>query len=65
MVVGHTPQIRGVNCKCDGKVWCIDVGMSYGVLYSRPEVLEIVNDSPRVLKKRRDSYDEMEVLDYL
>jgi len=27
-----------VNCKCDGKVWCIDVGMSYGVLYSRPEV---------------------------
>jgi len=38
MVVGHTPQIRGVNCKCDGKVWCIDVGMSYGVLYSRPEV---------------------------
>jgi len=65
MVVGHTPQIHGVNCKCDGKVWCIDVGMSYGVLYSRPEVLEIVNDSPRVLKKRRDSYDEMEVLDYL
>ncbi|KAL6642966.1 hypothetical protein ACP70R_021147 [Stipagrostis hirtigluma subsp. patula] len=65
MVVGHTPQIRGVNCKCDGKVWCVDVGMSYGVLYSRPEVLEIVNDRPRVLKKRRDSYDEMEVLEYL
>ncbi|KAK8445118.1 hypothetical protein SEVIR_9G256200v4 [Setaria viridis] len=65
MVVGHTPQIGGVNCKCDGKVWCVDVGMSYGVLYSRPEVLEIVNDRPRVLKKRRDSYDEMEVLDYL
>ncbi|KAF8723306.1 hypothetical protein HU200_021827 [Digitaria exilis] len=65
MVVGHTPQIHGVNCKCDGKVWCIDVGMSYGVLYSRPEVLEIVNDRPRVLKKQRDSYDEMEVLDYL
>uniref|UniRef100_A0A0E0EXC5 Calcineurin-like phosphoesterase domain-containing protein n=1 Tax=Oryza meridionalis TaxID=40149 RepID=A0A0E0EXC5_9ORYZ len=37
MVVGHTPQTRGVNCKCDGKVWCVDVGMSYGVLYSRPE----------------------------
>ncbi|CAL4933255.1 unnamed protein product [Urochloa decumbens] len=37
MVVGHTPQIHGVNCKCDGKVWCVDVGMSYGVLYSRPE----------------------------
>uniref|UniRef100_N1QVZ0 Calcineurin-like phosphoesterase domain-containing protein n=1 Tax=Aegilops tauschii TaxID=37682 RepID=N1QVZ0_AEGTA len=65
MVVGHTPQTRGVNCKCDGKVWCIDVGMSYGVLHSRPEVLEIVNDRPRVLKGQRDSYDEMEVLDYL
>ncbi|KAF8776401.1 hypothetical protein HU200_003540 [Digitaria exilis] len=65
MVVGHTPQIHGVNCKCDGKVWCVDVGMSYGVLYSRLEVLEIVNDRPRVLKKQRDSYDEMEVLDYL
>lgn len=65
MVVGHTPQTRGVNCKCDGKVWCVDVGMSYGVLYSRPEVLEIVDDRPRVLKNRRDSYDEMEVLDYL
>ncbi|XP_062201252.1 shewanella-like protein phosphatase 1 [Phragmites australis] len=65
MVVGHTPQTHGVNCKCDGKVWCVDVGMSYGVLYSRPEVLEIVNDRPRVLKKQRDSYDEMEVLDYL
>ncbi|KAK3157502.1 hypothetical protein QOZ80_2AG0123390 [Eleusine coracana subsp. coracana] len=66
MVVGHTPQICGVNCKCDGKVWCVDVGMSYGVLHSKPEVLEIVNDRPRVLKKtRNDSYDEMEVLDYL
>ncbi|XP_066385711.1 shewanella-like protein phosphatase 1 isoform X5 [Miscanthus floridulus] len=28
-------------------------------------VLEIVNDRPRVLKKRRELYDEMEVLDYL
>ncbi|KAJ1295253.1 hypothetical protein BS78_01G209400 [Paspalum vaginatum] len=65
MVVGHTPQMLGVNCKCNGKVWCVDVGMSYGVLHSRPEVLEIVNDRPRVLKKLRDSYDEMEVLDYL
>ncbi|XP_066387174.1 shewanella-like protein phosphatase 1 isoform X2 [Miscanthus floridulus] len=65
MVVGHTPQMHGVNCKCDGKVWCVDVGMSSGILYSRPEVLEIVNDRPRVLKKRRELYDEMEVLDYL
>lgn len=65
MVVGHTPQTRGVNCKCDGKVWCVDVGMSYGVLHSRPEVLEIINDRARVIKDRRGPYDEMEVLDYL
>lgn len=65
MVVGHTPQTHGVTCKCDGKVWCVDVGMSCGVLCSRPEVLEIVNDRPRVLKERRELYDEMEVLDYL
>jgi len=65
MVVGHTPQMHGVNCKCDGKVWCVDVGMSSGILSSRPEVLEIVNDRPKVLKKRRELYDEMEVLDYL
>jgi hypothetical protein len=27
-----------VISKCDGKVWCVDVGMSCGVLCSRPEV---------------------------
>lgn len=27
-----------VISKCDGKVWCVDVGMSSGILYSRPEV---------------------------
>jgi hypothetical protein len=35
LVVGHTPQLGGVNCECDGCVWRVDVGMSYGVL-NRP-----------------------------
>ncbi|VFQ71792.1 unnamed protein product [Cuscuta campestris] len=39
MVVGHTPQPLGVNCKYDCRVWCIDVGMSSGVLDSMPEVI--------------------------
>eukprot|EP00879_Flechtneria_rotunda_P016428 GHRR01017192.1.p1 GENE.GHRR01017192.1~~GHRR01017192.1.p1 ORF type:complete len:319 (+),score=54.12 GHRR01017192.1:160-1116(+) len=41
LVVGHTPQMRGVNCECDGKVWRVDVGMSAGVLNAPAGVLEI------------------------
>lgn len=41
LVVGHTPQMRGVNCECDGKVWRVDVGMSSGVLNAPAGVLEI------------------------
>ncbi|XP_057954253.1 shewanella-like protein phosphatase 1 isoform X3 [Malania oleifera] len=37
MVVGHTPQIAGVNCKYNCSIWRVDVGMSSGVLNSRPE----------------------------
>ncbi|KAL9316542.1 hypothetical protein ACSQ67_017543 [Phaseolus vulgaris] len=37
MVVGHTPQTTGVNCKYNCNIWRIDVGMSSGVLNSRPE----------------------------
>jgi hypothetical protein len=28
MVVGHTPQIEGVQKRCDGRLWLIDVGMA-------------------------------------
>jgi len=42
LVVGHTPQMRGVNCECDGKVWRVDVGMSSGVLNAPAGVLEIL-----------------------
>lgn len=40
MVVGHTPQMGGCNCECNGRVWRVDVGMSSGVLNAEPEVLE-------------------------
>lgn len=41
LVVGHTPQLGGANCECDGCVWRIDVGMSAGVLDRPVQVLEI------------------------
>ncbi|XP_048425301.1 shewanella-like protein phosphatase 1 [Pyrus x bretschneideri] len=37
MVVGHTPQPTGANCEYDRSIWRIDVGMSSGVLNSRPQ----------------------------
>lgn len=48
MVVGHTVQIDGIRSACNGKVWCIDVGMSshYG---GQAQALEIVGDKVRVL----------------
>jgi len=45
LVVGHTPQLKGANCECDGQVWRLDVGMSYGVLNRPVQVLEIKRDS--------------------
>ena len=40
MVVGHTPQMAGLNTECDGRVWRVDVGMSSGVLNAEAQVLE-------------------------
>lgn len=41
MIIGHTPQVTGANCECNGHVWRMDVGMSGGVLNAHPQVLEI------------------------
>eukprot|EP00877_Chromochloris_zofingiensis_P011673 jgi/Chrzof1/675/Cz01g24210.t1 len=70
LVVGHTPQMRGVNCECDGKVWRVDVGMSSGVLNAPVGILElyhndvtgetdcrIVTEESQILQ----SYDEQDV----
>ncbi len=49
MVVGHTVHTDGIVRNCDGKVWCIDVGMAayYG---GHPEALEIAGDQVRPLR---------------
>ena len=49
MVVGHTVHTEGIVRNCDGKVWCIDVGMAayYG---GHAEALEIVGDQARPLR---------------
>ncbi|XP_016458883.1 shewanella-like protein phosphatase 1 isoform X2 [Nicotiana tabacum] len=64
MVVGHTPQPMGVNCKYDCSIWRIDVGMSSGVLGSSPEVLEIRDNKARALRSTRDWSSELQVADY-
>ncbi|XP_062086670.1 shewanella-like protein phosphatase 1 isoform X2 [Humulus lupulus] len=64
MVVGHTPQTEGVNCKYNCSIWRIDVGMSSGVLNSTPEVLEIRDNKARVIKSKRRAYSELQAADY-
>lgn len=50
MVVGHTPQLNGINAACGERVWRIDTGMSR--FYGGPvEVLEIAGESIRVLRQ--------------
>lgn len=44
-VVGHTPQQKGANADCRGKVWRLDVGMSRNMLNAAPAVLEITDDA--------------------
>nr|GMD69230.1 shewanella-like protein phosphatase 1 [Ipomoea batatas] len=61
MVVGHTPQPMGANCKYNCSIWCIDVGMSSGVLDSMPEVLEIRDNKARVIRNKRDMFSELQV----
>ena len=47
MVVGHTPQSRGISAACGEKVWRIDTGMSHA--FGGPlQVLEIDGDRVRV-----------------
>lgn len=45
MVVGHTPQMSGLNAECNGRIWRVDVGMSSGVLNADAQVLEFSKDA--------------------
>lgn len=42
LVVGHTPQPHGITPRYDGRVWCVDTGMSRGMGGGDPEALEWV-----------------------
>lgn len=64
MVVGHTPQTTGVNCKYNCSIWRIDVGMSSGVLDSRPEVLEIRDNKVRVMRRQWNAFSELQAVEY-
>ncbi|CAN4098690.1 unnamed protein product [Withania somnifera] len=65
MVVGHSPQPMGVNCKYNCNIWCIDVGMSKGVLDSSPEILEIRDNKARVVRCTRGCWStELQVAEY-
>ncbi|KAL2528594.1 Calcineurin-like metallo-phosphoesterase superfamily protein [Forsythia ovata] len=64
MVVGHTPQTTGVNCEFNCTIWRIDVGMSSGVLDSRPEVLEIREDKARAIRSKGEKRGMLQVVDY-
>jgi hypothetical protein len=49
LVVGHTPQQKGINSGCNGKVWRTDVGVSRGIYGNAPQVIEIIGGKVRVL----------------
>ena len=46
MVVGHTPQLTGINCATLGgyEVWRTDTGMSSGMMCGPVECLEVLKD---------------------
>eukprot|EP00887_Chlorella_sp_A99_P007487 scaffold2.g7487.t1 len=52
MVVGHTPQMGGLNAECGGRVWRVDAGMSSGVLDAEPQVLELTRNEEGALVAR-------------
>jgi hypothetical protein len=51
MIVGHSVHTETITSYCDGKVWCIDVGMAayYG---GEVRILAIEGDTIRVISKK-------------
>ena len=44
IIIGHTPQIEGINSKCSDKIWRVDVGISQVFGDNAIEILEILDD---------------------
>lgn len=62
MVVGHTPQMRGLNGSHDGRIWRVDAGMSKGILSAPAQVLEIGADGSTVTilsENEMQSFDDL------
>ncbi|KAK3242042.1 hypothetical protein CYMTET_48246 [Cymbomonas tetramitiformis] len=51
MVIGHTPQAIGANAECSSKLWRIDVGASRGIMGAPPQVIEIMGDKVKVMRR--------------
>ena len=49
LIVGHTPQQKGIGSGCGGRLWRSDVGISRGIYGNAPQVIEIINGRVRVL----------------
>jgi hypothetical protein len=51
LIVGHTVH-KHITPECNNKLWFADVGLSpaFGNLYSNVEILEIVDNKPRIIK---------------
>jgi len=49
MVMGHTPQLGGIESYCDGKAWGVDACMSRHCGEAR-QALELIGDEARVLE---------------
>ena len=61
MVVGHTVQEDGIRSRCDGRVWCIDSGMSdaYGGPVQAVEIdgpdVRVIEPGPADVRAQRDT----------
>jgi len=51
MILGHSIQRGGVTSFCDGRIWCIDVGMAAHYGSNQVRVLDIRGDAVRVLRE--------------
>ena len=51
MIIGHTPN-KNITGSCDNKLWYVDLGLSkaFGNDFNNIQVLEIINNNPRVIK---------------
>ena len=55
MIVGHTVQ-KGINSRCDNKLWRVDVGISDSFSGNKIEVLEILDNGVPTEKNKKKPF---------